>query len=203
MVKNNFALEIYKNRRSHFLESNIGYVHEIFTLCCEYNMMWVWHGTINSKLNPLTQIKRHVVQCHLKRDLETAMGSNCVYASMCLTAKKYGKKYKLDTFLRRFGFFESTEHRRFFLYSLLDTCVYPRPCPKCSTVTNDILSHALTTCARTVKLRIVLRLKLLLFNANRLVSPTKFGCKITLYTLAMGNRLYRRALCEFLVAFGY
>ena len=129
------------------------------------------------------------------------MGSNCVYASMCLTAKKYGKKYRLDKFLRQFGFFESTEHRRFFLYSLLDTCVYPRPCPKCSTVTNDILSHALTTCAKTVKL--LIRLKLLLFNANRMVSPTKFGCKITLYTLAMGNRLYRRALCEFLVAFGY
>ena len=143
------------------------------------------------------------MQYHLKRDLETAMGSNCVYASMCLTANKYGKKYRLDKFLRQFGFFESTEHRRFFLYSLLDTCAYPRSCPKCSTVANDIPSHALTTCPKTIKLRLVLRLKLLLCNANRIVSPTKFGSKITLYTLAMGNRLYRRALCEFLVAYGY
>ena len=40
-VKNNFALDIYKYRRSYFLESNIGYVHEIFNICCEYDMMWV------------------------------------------------------------------------------------------------------------------------------------------------------------------
>ena len=158
-VKNNFALEVYKYRRSHFLESNIGYVHEIYNLCREYNMMWVWHGTTNSTLNPLTQIKRQIVQHHLKRDLETGLESKCVYASMRLKTEKYGKKYSLAKFLRQFGFFESTEHRRFFLYSLLDTCAYPRSCPKCSTVTNDILSHALNACPKAIKLRIVLRLK--------------------------------------------
>ena len=201
-VRNNFALDIYKYRRSHFLESNIGYVHEIFNLCCEYDMMWVWHGTISSKLNPLNEIKKHVVKYHLKKDLETTAGSKCVYAATCLTAKNYGKKYKLDNFLRQSGFFESTEHRRFFLYSFLDTGAYPRPCPKCGTEVIDILSHALTACPTATKLRLVLHLKLLLFNANRIASPSKFDCKITLYSLAMGNRLYRRCLCEFLVAFG-
>ena len=202
-VKNNFALDICKYRRSHFLESNIGYVHEIFNLCCEYDMMWVWHGTISSKLNPLSQIKSHVVKYHLKNDLETSSGSNCIYASQCLSTKKYGKKYQLVNFLRHCGFFENAEHRRFFLYSFLDTGAYPRPCPKCGTVIIDTLSHALTACPKARKLRIVLRLKLLLFNANSLVSPTKFECKKTLYSLAMGNRLLRRSFCEFLVAFGY
>ena len=126
-VKNNFALDIYKYRRSYFLESNIGYVHEIFNICCEYDMMWVWHGTISPKLNPLSEIKRHVVQYHLKKDLETSSRSNCVYAITCLTAKKYGKQYKVDKLLRQIGSFESTEHRRFFLYSFLDTGAYPRP----------------------------------------------------------------------------
>ena len=101
-----------------------------------------------------------------------------------------------DKFLRRFGFFESTEHRRFFLYSLLDPCAYPRSCPQCGTETNDTLTHALTECPKASKLRIALTLKLLLYNANREVSPTKFGCKKTLYKLAMGNRLFRKTLCE-------
>ena len=165
--------------------------------------MWVWHGTISSKLNPLSQIKSHVVKYHLKNDLETSSGSNCIYASQCLSTKKYGKKYQLVNFLRQCGFFENAEHRRFFLYSFLDTCAYPRPFPKCGTVINDTLTHALSACPKARKLRIVLRLKLLLFNANSLVSPTKFDCKKMLYSLAMGNRLLRRSFCEFLVAFGY
>ena len=166
-------------------------------------MMWVWHGTISSKLNPLTQIRRHIEQCHLKKDLEDSLGSNCVYASSYLSATEYGKKYKIDIFLRQFGFFGISEHKRFFLYSLLGTFAYPRTCPQCGTEINDILTHALTACPKASKLRIVLRLKLLLFNANKIVSPTKFGCKNTLYTLALGNRLFRKTLCEFLVAFGY
>ena len=85
----------------------------------------------------------------------------------------------------------------------VQACTYPRTCPKCGIRTNDILSHALTLCPKVIKLRITLRLKLLLFNAHRIVSHTKLGCKITLYTLALGNRLFRRSLCEFLVAFGY
>ena len=61
------ALDIYKYRRKNFLQSNIGYVHEIFNLCCEYNMMWVWHGTCTSKVNPLSQIKKQIVERHLKK----------------------------------------------------------------------------------------------------------------------------------------
>ena len=85
----------------------------------------------------------------------------------------------------------------------IDTCAYPRPCPKCGTVIFDTLSHALSACPKARKIRTVLRLKLLLYNANSFVSPTKFECKKTLYSLAMGDRLVRRSLCEFLVAFGY
>ena len=33
-----FAQDIYSFRRKNFLESGVGYVHEIFNLCCEYNL---------------------------------------------------------------------------------------------------------------------------------------------------------------------
>ena len=160
-----------------------------------------WYDKFETK--PLTQIKRHVVQYHLKKDLETSSGSNCIYAYTCLSTKKYGKQYQLGKFLRQCGFFENAEYRRFFLYSFLDTCAYPRPCPKCGTVIFDTLSHALSACPKARKIRTVLRLKLLLYNANSFVSPTKFECKKTLYSLAMGDRLVRRSLCEILVACGY
>ena len=36
-----YAHDIYSFKRKNFLDSNIGYVREIFNLCCEYKMMWV------------------------------------------------------------------------------------------------------------------------------------------------------------------
>ena len=94
-----YAQEIYRLRRKNFLESNIGYVHEIFNLCCEYKMMWVWHGTCNHKNNPLALIKRQIVGYHLQRDLESAAAVNCVYTNLILTSTPYGKRYKLCKFL--------------------------------------------------------------------------------------------------------
>ena len=144
-----YAQEIYRLRRKNFLESNIGYVHEIFNLCCEYKMMWVWHGTCSHKNNPLALIKRQIVGHHLQRDLKSAAAVNCVYTNLILTSTPYGKKYNLCKFLRVFGFFQSTKHRRFFMYSFIDTCAYSRLCPACHKQVNDILTHALNSCPRT------------------------------------------------------
>ena len=195
-----FAHEIYKYKRTNFLESNIGYVHEIFNLCCEYNMMWVWHGTTTLKINPLTQIKNQIVQLHLKRDIQIAAGHDCIYSSLYLSSGQKTGKYKLNKLLRSMGFFQSTQHRRFFLYSFLDTSAYSRPCPKCSSLINDVLTHALTKCpnTHTRQLRVTLRLKLLLYNAEN----ASLSCKKQLFSQAIHSPLIRRALCDFLVSFG-
>ena len=196
--KNSFALEIYKYRRASFLESDVGYVHEIFNLCCEYDMMWVWHGTISSKINPLTQIKKQIVQHHLRRDLQTALGHDCIYTSLHLSLNQKTRKYKLNRLLHRLGFFQDTQHRRFFLYSFLDTCAYSRTCPKCGKGVKDVLTHALTKCPNTNEICLTLRLKLLLFNAE----STNLQCKRKLFSQALGCPLIRRALCNFLVSLG-
>ena len=141
--KNNITFKIYNYKRQNFLESNVGYIHEIFNICCKYNMMWVWHGVLKPKQNPFSAIKKQVVAYHLKRDLSKARTVNCLYSVLCIRHKKYGKKYRLESFLKNFGTFESSEHRRFFLYSFLDTCAYSRKCPKCYCTVNDILQHTL------------------------------------------------------------
>ena len=193
------ALGIYKYKHMNFLESNEGYVHEIFNLCCKYNMMWVWHGTTNFKISPLTQIKNQVVRHHLKRDVQTALQKDSVYTSLYLTSDGKIRKYNLNKFLRIFGFFKNTEHRRFFLYSFLDTSAYSRPCPKCGKLVNDVLTHALTQCSGTLQKRICLRLRLLLFKSE----GANFRCKKKLFSQALSCPLTRRSLCDFLVSLGF
>ena len=198
-----FALDIYKFKRQNFIHTKVGYVHELFDLCCKYNLLWVWYGIINPKENPLARIKREIVAHHLKKDIESAKKIDCVYTSLCLIGKKYGKKYRFERFFENFGNFHDTQHRRFFLYSFFETCAYSRRCPKCNAQVTDILKHTLTDCTKTKEIRLLLRLKLLFYNATSLVAPTKLNCKTTLYSLAMLDKLYRKTLCEFLVNVGY
>ena len=202
-AKTSFALDIYKFKRERFLESNVGYVHEIFDLCCKYNMMWVWNGIINPKENPLARIRREIVAYTLKKDLEAAKKVDCIYTSLCLVGKKYGNKYRFEKFFEKYGNFKNTEQRRFFLFSFFDTCAYSRKCPKCDASPPDILKHCLTDCPNTKRLRLFLRIKLLFLKATKLVPPTKLSCKTTLYSLAMLGNSFRDALCNFLCNVGY
>ena len=47
-------------KKQNFLESNVGFVHEIFNMCCKYNCMSIWHGKCPEGLNPYTRIKKIV-----------------------------------------------------------------------------------------------------------------------------------------------
>ena len=89
------------------------------------------------------------------------------------------------------------------MYSFFVTCAYSRLCPACHKQVTDVLTHALNVCPRTRSIRLNLRLKLLLFNSVKVDKDIKFGCKTTLYSLAMENQPVRKALSEFLIAFGY
>ena len=197
--RESFAVDIYKFKRESFLQSNVGYVHEVFNLCCKYSLQWVWHGIINTKENPLARIKREIVAHHLKKDLESSRKVDCIYTSLCLI----GNKYRFEKFFESFGNFKNTEHRRFFLYSLFDTCAYSRKCPKCNFLVRDVLNHTLTHCTKTKKIRLILKLKLTLLNTGTHVPPTKLTCKTDLYFLAMLHRSFRNAICEFLTKVGY
>ena len=38
------AKKMYLDSRRAFLQSNVGYVHEIFNICCKYGRMDLWHA---------------------------------------------------------------------------------------------------------------------------------------------------------------
>ena len=165
--------------------------------------MWVWHGTVSPKNNPLALIKRQIVRYHLQKDLKRAANIGCMYTKLILTTTPYGNMYKLSKFLTVLGFFHNSKHRRFFLYSFLNTCAYSRLCPACHNQVDDVLTHALKNCPRTRTMRLTLRLKLLLYNSLTVKKDVNFGCKTSLFSYALGNRPFRKALCEFLIALGY
>ena len=135
--------------------------------------------------------------------LAKAKTKKCIYTSLCINHNKYGKTYRLESFFKNFGVFKNSEHRRFFLYSFLDTCAYSRKCPKCFNNVNDILQHTLKDCVSNTQLRTTLRLKLLLWNASKYVNTETLLSKESCFVLAMINESFREAVCEYLINLGY
>ena len=56
MQTDNIAHKVYSGLRKNFLSGAVGYVHEIFNICCKYDRMDIWHGICPQKINP--RIKR-------------------------------------------------------------------------------------------------------------------------------------------------
>ena len=44
--ENNIAVKVYKIRRKNFLSTKVGFIHEVFNLCCKYNVIDFWHGKL-------------------------------------------------------------------------------------------------------------------------------------------------------------
>ena len=80
--KDNVAHLLYEEMRKKFLEGAVGYVHEIFNICCKYACMDIWHGKCPRKVNPYARIRRIVEAYHLQEDLEVLRRSTCAYAAL-------------------------------------------------------------------------------------------------------------------------
>ena len=48
--KDNIAHVVYKGLRKNFLRGSVGFVHEIFNICCKYDRMDLWHGTVSNNV---------------------------------------------------------------------------------------------------------------------------------------------------------
>ena len=113
--------------------SNLGFVSEIFKLCCKYNHLNVWVRICRPKINPLREIRSIVEEFWYKKDLQKALQTNCLCTTLFVKNRLYDyKKYKLENFLKHIGKFPDVEGRKFYLYALLDTCQYKKRCPRCN-----------------------------------------------------------------------
>ena len=160
----NIAHIVYKDIRKHFLKGAVGYMHEIFNICCKYGSMNIWHGKCPKRVNPLARIKRIVEAHNLQLDLGILRRSNCAYSTLRIFKDK---RYTLEPWLQEVGRFASTRHRRVFLYAWLDVANYDRQCANCGATVKDITSHGLQECPRLEQQRKIFELTMKLYNAPK------------------------------------
>ena len=195
--RDNIAHEVLKGLRKNFLRGAVGYVHEIFNICCKYDRMDIWHGNgakiIPHKVNPLARIKKMVEAYHLKKDIETAQKSTCAYTAMKIFKEK---RYSFESWLKQVGRFHSTAHRRTFLYSLLDVSNFNRVCCKCGAQVRDMVKHGLNDCPGLLSQKSIFILLMKFYNAPRDIDFTK---KVEVFKAALRKRSLLKVVCNFLL----
>ena len=188
---------LLKHRKDNFLGSNKGFAHEVFNICCKYNMLQLWHGNAPDKVNPLHFIKRTIISKNLRTDLETGRTKACCFASIFLSNPfTYQKNYHLVEPFRQPESFASANGRKRFVKALLHPCSYFKACPYCNQQQKDMLDHFLTTCSRLSELRKELYLRLAFYNLPRDRIPLN---KNDALNLTLNNRILRNCLLMFLV----
>ena len=201
--KENLANRIYKYKRENFLQSNVGFVHEVFDLCCKFGRMDLWHGVCPNKTNPYTMIKKIVEAYYYRRDIETAQKSQCAYTSLTvlfnrgnLQTTTFPKEmYKLDSRLKEIGRFRNSEHRRLFLYAFLDTGAYIRECKHCGESMKDTVAHYLEECTAIEHQRNVFRTTMRFYKVPKTANLRN---KVTVFSLALSKKYLLKTFCEFL-----
>ena len=118
--------------------TKLGFVNEIFKLCCKYNHLNVWVGICRPKINPLREIRSIVEEFWYKKDLQKVLQTNCLYTALFVKNRLYDyKKYTIENLLKHIEKFPDAG-RNFFLYAFLDTCQYEKRCPRCNCLEKDM-----------------------------------------------------------------
>ena len=192
-AEDNIAHTVYKQIRKKFLEGAVGYIHEIFNICCKYGSMNTWHGKCPKKVNPLKRIKRIVQAYQIQLDLERLRRSNCAYSKLRIFKDK---RYTLEPWLQEVGRFASTKHRGVFLYALLDEANYDRQCKNCGRLVKDITTHGLNECSEVEHQREIFEKTMRLYNAP---ADMNMKCKLHVMKEALVKKSLLRVLCDFLL----
>ena len=193
MTNKNAAHQVYLGIRENFLRGNQGYIHEVFNLCCKYDRMDIWHGLCPDKVNPLERIRKIVELHHLKKDIEVARKVKCLYTDMSTFMEK---KYKFEERLKPIGQFKNTEHRRVFIYAMLETPSYEKECKNCGKKVKDITSHGMEECKKITHQRKVYRMRMGFYNAKETM---KLLNKKEAFRVALRKKSFMKVLSEYLI----
>ena len=107
------ARRILKYRREHFFITKNGFIHEIFNLCCKYNVIDFWHGKLKGLTNPTSFIKDKILSFSLKDDLSIGRKRSCAFTDIYLSnIFSYKKSYYLvEPFLEKYFFTSASASR--------------------------------------------------------------------------------------------
>ena len=197
----NPAYSLLKYKRNNYHEPKVGFVHEVFKICCKHNCLDVWLGISRPKENPMNTIRKVVEHSYLKDDLLKIQTSQCMYVSLLFKMNaKRSEKYVFENFFTNIGLFPDILGRRYFIYALLDECKYERVCRNCGGYYCDIIQHTLSECSKVSHPRMLLISKLMFYNIPNNVSVKN---KRQLFNLALfGKRVFRNIMCEYLIGIG-
>ena len=188
--------EFINHRKKNLLEHNLGFVTEVFNLCCRIGNISFWHGIHREKSNPLNLIKRTVTAHYFNKDINTARNKTCIFSTLFLNnqvAKE--KKYKLTKTFQRNGQFSTASSRVKFVKAILNTNSYLQECKQCSLKFYDILLHQLTTCPKLTKQRLTLKQNFILYGTEpipKLDNPT------SVISYALSKKILLKAFTDFL-----
>ena len=155
--ENNAVHQVYLKLRRNFLKGKEGYMHEVFNICCKYGRMDLWHGKCPAKENPMSRIRNIVELYHLKRDQEATRKNSCIYAGMVNLKEK---RYNFEERLKTIGRFQTTEHRRVLMYTMLDNERFEKECGNCGKTVEDITKHGMEECTAVEHHRKVYKLRM-------------------------------------------
>ena len=145
--ENNIAVKIYNKRRKHFLATKLGFIHEVFNLCCKYNVIDFWHGKLPRTVNPNYFIKNKVKKYHLTRELQIGRSKSCGFTDVYLQNKfLYQEDFQLVEPLKTFDFFSSTRARSLMIKVLLYPRVFKVNCELCNDGFFNIFEHYVSDC---------------------------------------------------------
>ena len=198
----NLARDIVLYRKQNFLGSNRGFCHEVFTLCCKYNAMRIWHGEFHApnplrRPNPFRMIKRIVSSKSLFDDLARGRTRTSPFSAVYLSNPfRYQKRYQLVDVFLEIGAFHTRKAQAKFVRALLYGGAFRVKCGSCNAEFTNLLDHKLFRCHATARLRQRLKANLNLYN---LPSDMRFSSAADYFEISRENRLWRKCFTSFLV----
>ena len=189
------ANRVFKHRRKQFLLTKRGFIHDIFNLCCKYDVIDFWNGKLKGLTNPASYIKDRILAFSLKNDLNMGRLRSCAFSKIYLSnIFSYQKSYHLvEPFLAQ-DFFSSAPAKCFVTKFLLQSHAFHRKCVACTLEFKDIVSHQLFSCRNLEDQKRLLRSKLVLYNfPSQLLDDKK-----NFYVNILRRKIWTKCFSEFL-----
>lgn len=185
---------VFKHRKEQFLSTKNGFIHEVFNLCCKYDVIDFWHGKLWGITNPAKYIKDKILAFGLQNDLKIGRNRSCAFADIYLSNNfTYQKSYHLVDPFPQQDFFSSASAKCFVTKFLLQSRAFYKKCIFCSCDFKDVFSHQWFLCAQLQDQRRLLRNKLILYN----FSSEILGNKKIFYETVLSRKIWTKCFAEF------
>ena len=198
--ENNIAHTVFNLRKKRFLATKKGFLHEIFNLCCKYDIVNLWHGNLQTALNPKSFLKQKVLAFNFREDFEVGRNKSCGFVDVYLKNSYFDLEgYQLVQPFKQFDFFASAKARSLIIKVLLYPRVFKVDCKLCSNGFKNIFDHYVHNCNYVRTQRKRLRNILIFYNFSKEYISNK-----RMFLLScLEKRSWTKRLTSFLEEVGY